>query len=175
MKRYLLLLVLSLALVGCGKSVIKEGVAEIDSHSAPSTVVSVGGTPVSAITPTIVTVKNMKPGDEADYWIQISNSTAQVRKFKVTATIPDNVSLDKTSSDWGFVKATQDSLAWVTVVDGAPLVPAGKTVQVPVVLQIPPGIKVSDKKWEFWITVIEDGIGGNVVYSQNCRWLINMQ
>lgn len=81
-------------------------------------------------------------------------------EFKISYRIPD-------STMSGYVKAPSNAQDWVIIADTTPVFRPKETKEILVVLQIPEGVTVLDKQWEFWTSVSEGGQG--TVQTEMCQ------
>jgi len=88
-------------------------------------------------------------------------------EFKIKFRQPDDT-MD------GYAKAPSGAQDWIIITDSTPVLCPKETKEILVVLQIPEGTNVPDKKWEFWTSVSEGGQG--TLKTEMCtRWLVNMR
>lgn len=87
-----------------------------------------------------------------------------VRQFAITVRLPDHCRK-------GYTPIDGEALSYV-IVDATVSLQGRETLDVPIVLNVPEDIKIGDKPFEFWVTVM-DANPGMIGTEMAQRWLIN--
>lgn len=170
--------------LGCGESPKGPSLTVEPSPNliAPVVVNSTIGTPSSItaslndeppitqswISPGKVNIGNYYSGAQAEWFIKVHNGDSTKTKYTVEYREPAYV------SD-GFVSLPTFNRVWVIVSESSPTLDPYETRTIPITLKIPSNAKIDAKKWEFWISVMEDSPAG-VIKTELCsRWLITMR
>ena len=75
----------------------------------------------------------------------------------------------------GYVPAPKEAKDWVIIADPTPIFLPREKKEILVAVEIPKDIQPLPKRWEFWISVIDISMGGNIQTELASRWLINMR
>lgn len=119
------------------------------------------------ITPGKVTVDNLYAGAKAEYPIRIHNPNKVSTTFSLYGR-------EAASTTEGYSKLPVELLKWVTITPSSLIVPAQSTGQALITVQIGKD-KLTTKKQEFWIGVMDDSQKG-VVRSEICsRWMLSFR
>jgi hypothetical protein len=112
--------------------------------------------------PSKVTISNMFPGAEADYFVGVYNGRAELGNFTVTARDPDKL-------DSGFLPLP---LTWITIAPRTVKVKGKEVVNVSVVIKIP--YEAKGKLYQTFIGVRDNNAGGFVKIESASNWRIRL-
>lgn len=116
------------------------------------------------ISPGKVFVSGIYPGGKAEYFVVVYNGKEKDSVFNIVARNADKL-------DSGYTKNLP--LSWIYISDSSPLVKAGKSVTVPIYVEIPINSKLLyQEKMECLISVIDTGRPGNVIVELCSKWLV---
>ncbi len=119
------------------------------------------------LSPGKVYISNFYPGARAEWNITIYNAKETPSQFTIKYRYPDYVAE-------GYDKPPPESQNWVIIADPNPVLAPRETRNILVALDMPKQAKVMSKKWEFWISVIEET--GAMIQVELCsRWLVTMK
>ena len=119
------------------------------------------------VSPGKVNVSNFYPGARAEYPMTIHNGNDTDTSFIVLYRYPDHVTT-------GYAKPPVEAQDWVIVADSTPVLMPFETRDVLITLAMPEDANINDKKWEFWISVM-DATQGQVKTELCVRWLVDMR
>lgn len=120
------------------------------------------------VSPGKVNIGNFHPGARAEFPVTIHNGKDTKATFNVAYRYPDHVAT-------GYVKPPEQVQDWVIIADMTPVLMPKETKDVLVVLEMPEEAKVEDKKWEFWVSVIDMSQKGTVKTELCVRTLVDMR
>lgn len=120
------------------------------------------------VSPGKVNIGNFHPGARAEYPVTIHNGKDTAVNFNVTYRYPDHVAT-------GYEKPPTEAQDWVIIADSTPLLLPKETRDVLIALVMPEEAEVTDKKWEFWVSVIDMSQKGTVRTELAVRWLVDMR
>jgi len=119
------------------------------------------------VSPGKVNVSNFHPGAMAEYPMTIHNGNDTNTSFAVVYRYPDHVAT-------GYVKPTIEAQDWVIIADSTPILMPFETRDIMVTLAMPEDASIYDKKWEFWVSVMDNSQGQ--IKTELCiRWLVDMR
>jgi hypothetical protein len=122
------------------------------------------------IYPAKVTIANMSPGAEADYYVGVYNGGTLPANFSVIARNPDKL-------DTGYVALP---LSWVTITPSTLTVKGKTTTNVSVIIKIPftsDGGRyfAGSKKYQVYIGARNVSVGGNIIVENASNWRIELK
>jgi len=120
------------------------------------------------VSPGKVNIGNFYPGARAEYPMTIHNGNDTNASFAVVYRYPDHVAT-------GYVKPPIEAQDWVIIADSTPILMPKETRDVLIVLAMPEDANINDKKWEFWISIMDTTQTGNVKTELCVRWLVDMR
>ncbi|MEW6143345.1 MAG: hypothetical protein AB1597_09395 [Chloroflexota bacterium] len=120
---------------------------------------------VNYITPSMVEIGNVYPGDFADFELTVHNGGKKPTTFTVTVR-----SADKTKA--GYEKLPGEYLNWIRIDDTNPSVGSMESKKVLVTVTMPASVTAPGKRYEAWVVVKDMGQEGNVQIELACRVLI---
>jgi len=115
--------------------------------------------------PAEVKIGNFYPGARAEWEIKIHNGNDIWTEFFVSYMVSDE-------KREGYALAPVEAKDWVIIEDSTPVLAPKETKKILVVLYIPEGVAVPDKKWEFW-TVAGEVSARAVQIQMATRWLVS--
>ncbi len=121
----------------------------------------------SWISPAEVKVSNYYAGAQAEWNIKIHNGKDVLTSYRISYREPGKLRE-------GYLAAPENAQDWIIISDEALVFAPKETKEILITLSIPKGTVVTDKKWEFWVSVIEQG-QGNIETEMCSRWLISMK
>jgi hypothetical protein len=122
---------------------------------------------VDWVSPSKVEVSNFHNGATAENSEKIHNGSEKTKTYKVEYRIPDNT-LE------GYDMPPKEAVNWVTIADGSPTISSKESIQDLISLTMPKDFVLKSGKWEFWISISEEGQG--TIQTEMCtRWLITMR
>jgi len=120
------------------------------------------------VSPGKVNVSNFYPGARAEYPMTIHNGNDIDTSFAVVYRYPDHVTT-------GYVKPPTKAQDWVIITNSTPILMPFETRDILVTLVMPEDASINDKKWEFWISVMDTMQAGTVKTELCVRWLVDMR
>jgi hypothetical protein len=161
----IVMLVVGILITGCG------GTNTSNPTPTPTATVEYIQEPpqdVTWINPGKVQVENFYAGATAEYTITVHNGNDYSAKFIIKYRIPDHVGE-------GYSFPSDDVSNWITISGNDVNFNAYETKDILVSITMPEDATAPGKKWEFWISVIDDSQGGSIRTEQCVRWLITME
>jgi len=116
---------------------------------------------ITGVSPVKININDYLKGEVAESQISIHNGNNATTKFSVKYRVPDFV------AD-GFAKPPPEARDWVKIDDALPAIGAYEAKIIPIKLIIPSNSTVPDKKWEFWIGVIDQSQEG-MIQAEMCK------
>ena len=119
------------------------------------------------VSPGKMNISNFYPGARAEYPMTIHNGNDTDTIFAVVYRYPDHVAT-------GYVKPPIEAQDWVIIADSTPILMPFETRDVLVALAMPEDANINDKKWEFWVSIMNT-MQGQVKTELCVRWLVDMR
>lgn len=170
----LVLLAMMFSFGGCGTHTSDSPAATSPITSNETTNIPTSDPEVEArlvdqtwISPAMVQIANYYPGAEAEWFVRMHNGGEVAAEFLISYREPNQ-------TKEGYTMPPPGAQDWIIIADPAPVLASKETREISIVLAVPGEVEISSKKWEFWISVIEQGQG--MVQTEMCsRWLVSMR
>lgn len=120
------------------------------------------------LNPGTVEITNLYSGAKGEYYLQVHNPKTITSQFSIYRKVP-------TSTKEGFVALPEQYYNWIIISTPTIDIPAQSVSKVLVTIKMPDKDKVTGKKYETWIGVMDNSQTGMVRTEICSRWLITTE
>lgn len=120
------------------------------------------------ISPGKINISNYYPGATAECWLTVHNGNYKAANFNIEYRDPSYTAE-------GYDKITTMAEDWVIIAGPSPVLEPYETRDILISLKVPSSLTNLPKKWEYWISVMDNSQSGTVITELCSRWLISMR